>query len=167
MTDWDTAEVRTPAPRRQRPERDGQANRFAIGFTLFLLVAILYPWYAYRVDSFLAERELAEASRQMARLVDEDLRAMHEAGKRAEESTRRKQQLDRIARVRVKGVSDGPMGPVAIVDLGTAGVAEAQATICAQAARMSRQAGSNGSLRLQRYRGSQPAVDAGMIDCAN
>lgn len=167
MTDWDTVEVRTPAPRRQRPDRDAQANRFAVGLALFLLVAILQPWYAYRVNSFLAERELAEASRQMAQVVDEELRAMQEAGKRAEELSRRKQQLERIARVRVKGVSDGPAGPVAIVDLGSAGVAEAQATICAQAARMSRQAGSNGSLRLQRYRGSQPAVDAGMIDCAH
>jgi hypothetical protein len=50
-------------PRRLRGGVDwGDAeSRFVTGLVVFLLTALLYPWYAYRVQAWLLERDLAAA----------------------------------------------------------------------------------------------------------
>jgi hypothetical protein len=50
---------------------------------------------------------------------------------------------------------------VVIVDLGGANLADASPIICRQAAALYRESLSGERLRVQRHRGSQPAVDGG------
>jgi hypothetical protein len=147
----------------------GQAStssiRFGAKVVIFLSVALAYPWYAYKVDSYLLSRELEAAAREMARIADENLKDAQREGAEAAERFKRDQQRRRIAKVRIRGVSDGPNGPVVIVDLGTASPVESDQAICRQATAWLKADLSGTTLNVQRYRINQPALDAGVVVC--
>jgi hypothetical protein len=70
----------------------------------------------------------------------------------------------RLARVRVQGVFDSS-SPVVIVELAAAQLQEAREVICAGAERRLRRPVAGLILRVQEYRGSEPALDAGTVRC--
>lgn len=63
------------------------------------------------------------------------------------------------------GASEGTVGPVVVVNLGQAGVAESTARICQQAQSFLGRTLDGEVLRLQRYRGTQQTTEAGRIRC--
>jgi predicted phosphoribosyltransferase len=143
---------------------DPSASRFAIGLTVFLVVALAFPWYAYWVVSKLMVADANAAIEQMARETAAEA-ARYRARVSAETARQQERaQRDRIARVRVRGISVGSGSTIAIVDLGAASQAQATPAICEQAQRL-RGAGSYDVLRVQRFRGSAPALPLGTIRC--
>lgn len=156
-------------PRRGRhaqgsPE-DNANSRFVIGLVVFVLVALLYPWYSYEVQTRLAARDLARVVEQF----DAELRSQTKAAAdRAEQAEQRR--LDaadrrRVAGVRVVGAMAASGQPVVIVDMGKAELWESQATICRQAARWLKRPTAGTTLHVQSHRGRSPAVTIGSVDC--
>ena len=156
-------------PRRGRhaqgsPE-DNASSRFVIGLVVFVLVALLYPWYSYEVQTRLAARDLARVVEQF----DAELRSQTKAAaERAEQAEQRR--LDavdrrRVAGVRVVGAMATSGRPVVIVDMGNAQLWESQATICRQAARWLKRSTSGMTLQVQAHRGRVPAASIGSVDC--
>ena len=43
------------------PEGSGNDQRFAIGLDVLILVALLFPWYAYQVVAYSIERDTTKA----------------------------------------------------------------------------------------------------------
>lgn len=140
-------------------------GRFGIGVAIFLAVALAYPWYSYWVNVYLLSRELEAAGREFEKAAEESLRDVQLQNARAADVFRRNQQRQRIAGVRVKGVSDGPAGQVVIVDLGGASMIESEQTICRQAEAWLRRDLSDTTITVQRYRANAPALDAGGLVC--
>lgn len=138
--DWENLRIRRP----RAPERDEAASRFWLGVALVALGALIFPWYAYWVGSFLLQRGLEAvaldfqqksdaASQQMAAGL-----AAAQARSRADAVAMRVQseayaQRNRIAQVRVMGASTNGAQPIVLVQLGNAGVEEASEVICRQA----------------------------------
>lgn len=132
---------------------------------IFLAVALVYPWYAYWVGAYLLTRGLEAASEEFARVSDEALSDAQKLARRSVEASRREQQRRRIANVQIKGVSDGPDGHVVIVDMGNASLLESDEEICGQASTWLNLDVSGTTLRVQRYRVNQPALDFGAVTC--
>lgn len=169
--DWENIRPRRPLV----PERDEAGRRFWLGVALAGIGALIFPWYAYWVDSFLTERGLKAATEEMKRQSQAasqqlaDSLAAAQAQSQADAARMRAQsdaylQSNRIAQVRVMGASSGEP-PTVQVQLGTAGIEEARDTICRQAPYWLRHDSSGMTLRVQRSRGSQPALDAGVVHC--
>lgn len=59
--DWQDLNFR----QRSRVSGDSSDPRFAIGIGVFVLVALLFPWYAYEVVSYLLERDAVKAMNQI------------------------------------------------------------------------------------------------------
>lgn len=151
---------------------DDAQSRFVTGLVVFLVVALAYPWYSYWVQSRLLAHEVEAGFRQagaevdaLMRQAEAELVQQQQASARAEQARRETTARQRIAAVRVMGASDSTAGPVAVVDFGHAGVAESTAQVCQQAEWFLGRALDGKPLRLQRYRGSQPATDAGTVRC--
>ncbi|MGB0133343.1 hypothetical protein [Dokdonella sp.] len=163
--DWNHARHRHSTRRQANGFADSSSSRFAVAISVFLAVAFVYPWYLYWVDSVVATWRLSAFSEEMENIAAEVQAETRERTAKATEANRREQRHARIAKVRVKGVSDGSNGPVAIVDLGSASLTESSATICRQTSAWLRKNMTGVSLKIQRYRLNQPALDAGTIDC--
>jgi len=171
LKDWDNVRPRRPlVPKRAEADR-----RFWLGITLAAIGALIFPWYAYWVDSFLLQRDLqaaASAFKQQAEASSqqmEDRLAAEQAQSQADAARMRAQseayaQNNRIALVRVLGASSGEP-PIIQVQLGNAGIEEARDTICRQAPYWLRHCVSGMTLRVHRARGSEPALDAGVVRC--
>jgi len=171
LKDWDNVRPRRPLV----PKRDDADRRFWLGVTLAGIGALIFPWYAYWVDSFLAERGLKAAMEDMQRQSQTESQQMADrlaaaqAQSQADAARMRAQsevyaQNNRIALVRVLGASSGEP-PIVQVQLGNAGIEEARDTICRQAPYWLRHGVSGMTLRVQRARGSEPALDAGVVRC--
>ena len=149
-----------PAAARSEPDRN-----FWPGVAVFVGVALAYPFYSYHVHAQLAARDVSAAMTELTGQVD----AMAaEAGRQAVMASNRASAQAAAGRQRgivVAGTTVVGGTRVVIVQLGQAGVAEASAIICRQAAARFGEQLSGERLRVQRYRGSQPAVDAGTIVC--
>jgi predicted phosphoribosyltransferase len=161
--DWDNVRF-DRRPRGAHPAEDPAASRFAIGLTVFLVVALVFPWYAYWVCTRLLAADAEAALQQLAgesAAASAQWRAQASA---ANARQRERQQRDRIARVTVRGISEGSGATVVIVDLGEASLAEATESICRQVRRLRRE-GTYDALRVQRFRGAAPALTVGTIRC--
>ena len=162
---WTAARHRA-VTRRSTTEKNQRSNsQFWIAVTIFLTVALVYPWYSYRVNAFLLTRDLEAAGREFARVSDEGLREAQKQAAQSADASRREQQHRRIANVRIKGVSDGPNGQVVIVDMGNASLDESEQTICRQASTWLKLDVRGRTLSVQRYRMNQPALDLGVVSC--
>ncbi|WP_222564912.1 hypothetical protein [Novilysobacter antarcticus] len=144
---------------------DSADSRFWIGLLVFLMVALAYPWYSYWVNAQLLSRSFQKAADSIGRELD--VAARQSRQKRAANTAQRKEseRSARIANVRVVGVSPNRAGPVAIVRLGNAGLAESTLTICRQSEVMLGSSLDGQLLRVQEHRGSQPAISVGNIRC--
>ena len=143
----------------------GSGARFGVAISIFLAVALAYPWYSYWVSSYLLTRELEAAGREFAKVSGESLREMRKQAMQSAEASKREQQRRRISNVKIKGVSDGPGGHVVIVEMGSASLVESDETICNQASTWLKLDLSGSTLRIQRYRLNQPALDFGAVTC--
>lgn len=161
--DWDNLSFR----RREVPaggRTQGDA-RFYWGAAIFLCTALLYPWYSYKVQSYLAARDLDVA----LQVANAELKKAGDAAQRQLEANARAAAAaslqQRVAGVSVRGTSVVQGQRVVVVALGTASLAEARASICSQAARSFRQPLSGERLRIQVSNGNRPARDAGTLVC--
>lgn len=151
---------------------DPARSRFVIGLAAFVIIALVYPWYSYRVQTYMAARDLAAMSEaldaEMKKLSEQaqtDAHAVRQEQARQAQAQRAAAARDRVARVKVMGATEGREGPIVVVNLGQAAVAESMLPICSQTSRFLGRPVAGESVRVQRYRGSQPALDAGRIRC--
>lgn len=146
---------------------DGSGNdpRFVIGLVVFVSVALLFPWYAYEVVSYSIERDATRALNDFGIETQKQVEAENKEAERRHSAALDFQQRQRVAGVRVMGVSSGGDLPTVLVSLGNLNTYEAERTICQQAGTWPNKNVSGTTLRLQRHRGNQPAADAGEITC--
>lgn len=163
--DWDSNRQRRLIRREARVPTDPSDARLRIAITVFLGVALIYPWYEYKVDAYLTARDFEAASLEFDRVTEELEQQWANQDARAAESRRSEQQRLRVSRVAVKGVTDGAAGLVVVVDLGSASLAESSSAICRQASVLLKQDLTERSIKVRRYRNNQPALDAGVVNC--
>ena len=155
---------------------DNADARFWTGLIVFVFVALAYPWDSYWVGKYLLVRDVQAASEeagqqleasmaQARREIEASTTRMRERS--AAEAGRRRAELEqaRIDAVRVVGTFPTKAGPVAIVSLGQMELSEAGPLVCRQAEAMLEVQLAGQVLRVQQYRGSQPAIDMGAIRC--
>lgn len=131
---------------------------------VLVVIALLWPWYSYRVQAYLFGRDLQAVGEALQR---EGERAVAQASSRQRESQQRAEEAAlqrRLSRVRVRGAS-GSASPVVIVELGGSKPQEARDLICAGAERLLGRSLAGVTLRVQAWRGPQPALDAGQVRC--
>lgn len=166
---WGNARFRARrAARVEANSADDPQSRFVTGLTIFVVVALAYPWYSYWVQSRLFANEVESGFRQMSAEVAsvqksgaQRQRASTQAGRTSGETSPR----GRISEVRVKGATDGRNGPLVVVNFGSVDVSAARETVCQQASYLLGRPLTGEVVRVQRFRGNQPATDAGRIDC--
>lgn len=156
----------------QSPNSDDAHSRFVTGLIVFIAVALAYPWYAYWVQSHLLARDLEAGLAKVSRGLDASMAEAQAIGQRTQRASvsaaQGRQEATaqrRRSGVRVMGASEGRNGVVVVVDLGDAGMAESTARICQQAQAFVGNPLDGKLIRVQRYRGRQPATDAGQIWC--
>jgi hypothetical protein len=159
--DWQDLSFR----RRSRITEASSDHRFAIGLGVFILVALLFPWYAYEVVSYSLERDTIKALNQFGIETQNQIDEANAASQRQLAANAEHQLRQRIAGVRVMGVSAGGNLPTVLVALGNSNIQEAQGTICQQASAWLDRNISGATIRIQSHRGSRPTVDAGAISC--
>ncbi len=152
-------------PRRLRGGVDwGDAeSRFVTGLVVFLLTALLYPWYAYRVQAWLLERDLAAATQALAQASAAQMQASRQ---RAAVATRRAQVASVPAvSIRIMGAMELRNGPMAIVDLAGRPLDGAAPVICLRVQETLGTPMVGRALRVQRWRPDAPAVSMGSSQC--
>lgn len=159
--DWQDLSFR----RRSRISQSATDHRFAIGLGVFILVALLFPWYAYEVVSYSLERDTIKALNQLGIETQSQMEEANKESQQRRAETAEHQLRQRIAGVRVMGVSSGGDLPIVLVALGNSNMYEANVAICKQAAAWLGRNVAGATLRIQRHRGKQPAQDAGEITC--
>ena len=159
--DWQDLSFR----RRSRISESATDHRFTIGLVVFILVALLFPWYAYEVVSYSLERDATKALNQFGIETQSQIDKANKESQKLRAATAEYQLRQRIAGVRVMGVSTGGNLPAVLVSLGTSNTYEANIAICQQAAAWLGRNVAGSTLRIQKHRGNQPAQDAGEITC--
>ena len=144
---------------------DNAGARFGIAMTVFLLVALAYPWYSYWVQAKLLERDLGAATAQLegevqAAQADLSRELQGQQGRQNAMTERR-----RLGGVRIVGATVTRGVPVVIVDLGEASLVESTPTVCREASSWLGRLTTGMTLRVQRHRGNAPAMEAGVIHC--
>ena len=167
-TDWHSLSFRRPS----FASPSGQDPRFAIGVAIFLAVALAYPWYSYWVSTYLLGRDLKAATTQFQAESDKADAQLSASMARTRESNAADaqaaaeyEQRRQVAAVRVLGVSTGGAKPLVLVNLGNASLTDADEEVCRQASSWMRRELSGVTIRIHRFRGNQPAVDAGEVVC--
>jgi hypothetical protein len=151
--------------RSRTTEGSGNDPRFVIGLVVFVSVALLFPWYAYEVVMYALERDATKALNDFGIETQKQVDAANKEAERRHSAALEFQQRQRVAGVRVMGVSSGGDLPTVLVSLGNSNTYEAERSICQQAGAWLKRNVSGMTLRLQRHRGNQPAADAGEITC--
>lgn len=153
------------APARPTPRREEASGNFWLGVAIFIGVALAYPFYSYQVHAQLLAREMSTA----LTLADAELAVLASQAQRdsreASSQTAARSASQRQRGVVVAGTTVIGDTRVVIVQLGQASVPEATAIICRQAEAYFNEPLAGERLRVQRHRGSLPAVDAGTIIC--
>lgn len=163
--DWNRIR-RSRSERRQPKEPVNSSNvRFGIAMAILLVAALIYPWYLHWVDSIVATWRFQAFSEDMEKSAEEFQTGLRKQTAISAETSRREQLRKRIALVNVRGVTAGVEGLVVVVDLGAASLTESSETICRQAGASLRRSLAGTSLKVQRYRLNQPALDAGIVNC--
>jgi hypothetical protein len=120
-------------PRWTEPATD---SRFALGVAIFLLVALAYPWYSYRVQAYLMARDMRAGFEAFTGAMNRESDAVQAQAQlqvaQADRESAEVAQRRRLAQVRVSGISTGDP-PLVVVQLGTSNLSEADALICRQA----------------------------------
>jgi hypothetical protein len=153
-------------------EADASWSRFVLGVWLVVIGALIYPVYSYKVVTYLMARdaeavmqpfvsEMNASNRQIAAQ-----QAQWVADNEAQNARNEAQNnANRIQSVQIKGASMVSGHPLVIAEFGSATATEIVDRVCDQASAWFRRDMGGQSIRLQRYRGEQPALDAGTITC--
>jgi hypothetical protein len=135
-------------PRWSHPQQD---HRFALGVGIFLLVALVYPWYSYKVQAFLLAKDLEAGAQKVARAMNKEVREANAQMAQELHESEAEPLSRRIAAVRVTGISDGNP-PLAVVDLGESNLFEAGDTICRQTGLWLQRSVQGSIIRVQRFK---------------
>jgi hypothetical protein len=148
----------------------GSAGRFWIGVAVFVGVALVYPFYSHEVERRLVARDVSAA------LVPTVVPAP--AGAADGLSAAEQRQAAIAANRAAESMAESPDRGVAVLgttmvggkrtviaDLGGFSLAEARPLVCKQSAALFRESLAGVTLRVQRHRGTAPAVDAGSVVC--
>jgi type IV secretory pathway TrbF-like protein len=153
-------------------DADASWTRFWLGVWLVAIGALIYPFYSYKVVTYLMARDVEEAMKPFVAEVNASNRqvaaqqAQWSANAEAQNAANEARNMaDRIRSVQIKGVSNTQGQPLAIVDYGTARSAEIVGAVCEQASVWFHRDMSGQVIRIQRYRGGQPAIDDGTVGC--
>jgi ribosomal protein S12 methylthiotransferase accessory factor YcaO len=111
------------------------------------------------------ERDATKALNEFGIETQKLVEAANKEAERWHSAALELQEKQRVAGVRVMGVSSGGDLPTVLVSLSNSNAYEAERTICQQAGAWLNKNVSGTTLRLQRHRGNQPAADAGEITC--
>ena len=154
------------------PASDPDWSRRRLGI-LMIAIALIAPFYGYFVWDQLWKAELRALERKAemeGKALSAQMRANEIAiGNRFREARDVAAVRDlqrRVMAVRVVGAIDGNPAVVIVDHLPPEGAAEAADVICAQAGHWLRRATRGSTLRVQRDRGNQPALDAGVVVCS-
>ena len=153
------------------PLIDPDWSRRRLGI-LMIAIALIAPFYGYFVWDQLWKAELRALDRK-AQLEGEALSAQMRANeiaignrfREARDVAAARDLQRRVMAVRVGGVIDGNPATVIVEQLPPEGAAAAAEVICAQAGHWLRRTTRGSTLRVQRDRGNQPALDAGVVVC--
>lgn len=156
-------------PRRRRyaagtPE-DNASARFMVGLAVFVVVALLYPWYSYWVQTHLLARDLRQATQAIDAQFRQEMRGAEKQVERAAAQSRRVAAQRRARGVRMMGAMTTNGVPVVIVDMGGASLSEGRGAICHQAPGWLGRPVSGLTLRVHAWRGRAPAESLGSVAC--
>ena len=156
-------------PRRDRyaegaPEDNANA-RFVIGLAVVVLVALLYPWYSYWVQTHLLARELQQATQAIDSQLRHELRGVGEQVQQAAAQSQQAANRRRARRVRVMGAMTTNGVPVVIVDMGEASLSQSTVGICRQAPGWLGRPVSGLTLQVEAWRRRAPAESIGSVVC--
>lgn len=153
-------------PRRLRGGVDwGDAeSRFVTGLVVFIVAALLYPWYEYRVQAWLAARDLAAAAQALERQISTD-NAVLQTEPTASAAARSAATEAPPAAIRIMGAMELRNGPMAIVDLAGQPLDDVAQTICLRVQDTLGTSMSGREIRVQRWRRNAPAVSVGSVRC--
>ncbi|HEU0152607.1 MAG TPA: hypothetical protein VFQ84_04595 [Arenimonas sp.] len=161
--DWQDLDFRRRATAPAR--REDHRSYFGVAVTIFLATALVYPWYAYLVNSYLIAREMNAAMQVVNSELERASQAMERQANASAQAAAASSLRRRVAGVSVRGTSIVQGQRVVVVTLGEASLAEAKTKICQQAARYFRQSLQGERLRIQASNGNRPARDAGAVIC--
>ncbi len=168
MTTWGNDAEELQFRRRGAVARDAGGDAWArlwVGLGALLALALVYPVYEYNVHAALIERDLRVAAKQLDVETRAAVDAIEHESQRQLAETRRLSHAERLAAVRVMGVSDSGGAPVVMVELRGLTAAQAAVPICAQARQWLKRSLEGEPIRVQAARGDRPAQNAGRIRC--
>jgi len=168
MTTWGNDEGELVFRRRMKAAGESDAGawpRLWIALGGLLLLALAYPVYEYEVQASLAKRDLLQATRQLQAEVQRSEATMANEINRRQTQARQLTYEQRLAAVRVMGISDAGGVPTVMVELQGLTAAQAAARICLQARGWLRRPLDGEVLRIRAARGERPAAEAGSIRC--
>lgn len=141
-------------------------SRFVTGLVVFVLAALLYPWYEYRVQAWLMARDVAAAAKALEREANpEAARLRARVGASARDLRAAPPMAPEPAPVRLMGAMELRGGPLAIVDLRGQSLDAVRPAICRATQAMLGTPLAGRQVRVQRWRRSAPAVSMGFIQC--
>lgn len=144
---------------------DDGVSLFWLGVSIFLLVALVYPWYSYWVVTHLLARDAEAAVAELDSQMKVAQQRAQQVAAEQQAAAQERQRRSYAAAVRVMGISPSGDRPTVLVDFGRSNVVDAGDVICVQAARWLHRDLSGQVITLQRYRGDQPAMSAGDLAC--
>ncbi len=144
---------------------DSASARFVIGLTVFVIVALLYPWYSYWVQTHLLARDLQQVTQAMDSQVRDEVRRVDAHVQQAAVRSTATANRRRVGGVQMMGAMTTNGVPVVIVDMAQANLFEGKASICRQAPGWLGHPVAGLTLRVQAYRGSAPAESIGSVEC--
>ncbi len=138
-------------------------SRFVTGLVVFVIAALLYPWYEYRVQAWLLGRDMEAASKTLQKELGAEAAG---AQARVDAAKARQPAAYRApASIRIMGAMELRDGPLAIVDLAGRSLDDVAPVICLRVQETLGAPTAGRQIRIQRWRGSAPAVSVGSIQC--
>lgn len=146
------------------PSEDAWA-RFRLGAVFALIALLAYPWYSYKVQAYLLANDVKDAAEQLgAEVASENQNLNHQLRQEVADDAAWSHE-QRLMSVHIKGVSTIAGQPMMIVDFGQVNSTELKTTLCRQVDFWFQRSMDGQPIRLQQYRGNNPAIDAGSITC--
>lgn len=161
---WGNVRFR-PARMRGAVGWGGAEGRFVTGLVVFVLTALLYPWYAYKVQAWLLARELEAAAEVMEREARADQARLRRQAAALGNAQAADAPYAAPASIRIMGAMELRNGPMAIVDLAGRPLDEVTPIICLRVQETLGTPTVGREIRVQRWRRDAPAVSMGVVRC--
>ena len=139
-------------------------SRFVTALVVFLVAALLYPWYEYRVQGWLAARDIQAATQALEKQAGAEAVRL-QAALGATQAMPPAAAERAPASIRIMGAMDLRDGPLAIVDMAGRSLDEVAPIICLRVQETLEVPTTGREVRVQRWRRNAPAVSMGAIQC--